>query len=92
MVGGCRGQTAFPLAEQSRAARAELVNNTFACLSLMTNDTDLVTGVISNIFSLKIPSRLKASLIANFENYEILTNSKFAANVNEKVNLIFLLK
>lgn len=35
---------------------------------------------------------MKASLIANFENYEILTNSKFAANINEKVNLIFLLK
>lgn len=32
--------------------------------------------------------KLKASLIVNFENYEILTNSKFA--VNEKVNLIFI--
>ena len=35
---------------------------------------------------------MKASLIENFENYEILTNSKFAANINEKVNLIFILK
>ena len=34
--------------------------------------------------------KLKASLIVNFENYEILTNSKFA--VNEKVNLIFIQK
>ena len=27
-------------------------------------------------------------LIVNFENYEVLTNLKFAANVNENENLI----
>ena len=46
----------------------------------------------ANWIFLIIQSRLKASLIENFENYEILTNSKFAANINEKVNLIFVQK
>ena len=31
-------------------------------------------------------------LIVNFENYEVLTNLKLAANVNENENLIFKLE